>query len=70
MIPPQQGTGAGAGAWLVLAGVWALSASVSGLVLAFVARRVHPGLSLYRLWAFYSLLCAFLVAVVMAVGIL
>lgn len=52
----------------VLALVWLGSASLAGLVLAIVARRVHPGLSTVRLWVFYSALTAFLVAVVLAVG--
>ena len=52
----------------VLLLVWLGSASLAGLVLALVARRVHPGLSTVKLWAFYSGLTAFLVAVVLAVA--
>lgn len=56
------------GALLVLLLVWVGSASVAGLALALLARRLHPGLSTRKLWAFYSGLVAFLVAVVLAAG--
>jgi hypothetical protein len=52
----------------VLILVWMVSAMGSGLALAFMARRIHPALSLRRLWIFYSLLMGFLVAVVMILG--
>lgn len=67
---PGEVEGLGPGVWLVLAGVWMGAAAASGLVLAVLARRIHPRLSLFRLWVFYSLLTALLVAVVLLVGIL
>lgn len=53
---------------LVLAGLWIVAACGSGFLLALLARRVHPTLSLPRLWIFYSALMGFLVAVVLVVG--
>lgn len=53
---------------LVLSGVWVAASSGSGFVLALVARRVHPGLSLVKLWLFYTVLMAVLVAVVLLIA--
>lgn len=52
----------------VLAVLWVVAACGSGFLLALLARRVHPTLSLLRLWVFYSALMGFLVAVVLVVG--
>lgn len=51
-------------ALLILSVVWAVSSSGSGFLLALLAKRVHPGLSLLKLWGFYTVLMATLVAVV------
>jgi hypothetical protein len=40
------------------------ASSGSGFLLALLAKRVHPGLSLLKLWGFYTVLMATLVAVV------
>ncbi len=58
----------GLGSWFVLSVVWVAAASGTGLLLALLAKRIHPGLSLVRLWFFYTLLMAFLVAVVFLLG--
>lgn len=55
-------------ALLLLTLVWMVASSVTGLFLALLAKRIHPGLSLRRLFLFYTTLMAFLVAVVFAVG--
>lgn len=55
-------------AYVALAGVWVASALGTGWILALLARRIHPSLSLVKLWVFYSTLMAFLVAVVFLVG--
>lgn len=60
----------GPGVWIALAGVWLGAASLAGLALAVLARRIHPQLSFVRLWIFYAALTAFLVAVVFLVGVL
>lgn len=51
-------------ALLILSAVWAVASSGSGFLLALLAKRVHPGLSLLKLWGFYTVLMATLVAVV------
>jgi len=53
----------------VLILVWALSALGTGFLLAMMAKKIHPALSLRRLWMFYSLLMGFLVALVMILGL-
>ncbi len=57
------------GSYVVLFLVWVVSASLTGFLLALLARRIHPSLSLLRLWAFYSVLMGFLAAVVFLVGL-
>ncbi len=59
-------TRTGAIALLVLA--WLATAAAGGLVLALLARRIHPSLNVRRLWLVYSALLAFAVGVVMAIG--
>jgi hypothetical protein len=54
--------------WIVLLVVWTAASSGSGFLLALMAKRIHPGLSLVRLWLFYSALMATLVAVVFLMG--
>jgi len=54
-------------ALLVLSAVWVAASSGSGFLLALLAKRVHPDLSLMKLWGFYTVLMALLVAVVFLV---
>lgn len=53
---------------IVLLAVWVAAASASGFLLALLAKRIHPGLSLVKLWGFYTVLMATLVAVVFLVA--
>ena len=57
------------GSYVILLLVWVASACVTGFLLALLARRIHPSLSLLRLWVFYSILMGFLAAVVILVGL-
>ena len=52
----------------VLSLVWVVAASATGFLLALLARRIHPSLSLPKLWFFYTVLMGFLVAVVLLLG--
>lgn len=54
--------------WIVLAVVWVAASAGTGYILALLARRLHPGLNLVRLWFFYTLLMAVLVAIVLLIG--
>jgi hypothetical protein len=55
-------------AWIVLLVVWTAASSGSGFLLALLAKRIHPALSLRKLWLFYTALMAMLVAAVFLVG--
>jgi hypothetical protein len=55
-------------AWVLLLVVWALASSGTGILLAFLAKRIHPGLSLVKLWVFYTVLMGTLVGVVFLIG--
>jgi hypothetical protein len=39
-----------------------------GALLALLARRLHPALSLRRLWVFYTALLGFTVAAILAIA--
>ena len=52
----------------VLLALWVAASSGTGFLLALLARRIHPSLSLTKLWFFYTVLMASLVAVVFLVG--
>jgi hypothetical protein len=47
---------------------WAAASMGGGALLALLARRLYPSLSLYRLWIFYTALLAFTVAAVLAIA--
>lgn len=53
---------------VVLLFVWMVASSGTGYLLALLAKRIHPGLSLVKLWLFYTVLMATLVAIVFLVG--
>jgi len=55
-------------ALIVLLVVWTASSSGTGFLLALLAKRIHPGLSLVKLWLFYTVLMAILVAVVILIA--
>ena len=44
------------------------ASALAGLLVAALARRIHPGLPLLRMWLFYSLLTAVFVAFVIALA--
>ena len=52
----------------LLAAVWLTSSLGGGALLALLARRIHPSLSLRKLWIFYSMLLAGTVAAVLAIA--
>lgn len=54
--------------FLILALVWMGTAAGTGALLALLARRIHPGLSLVRLWFFYTILMAVLVCAALLIG--
>jgi len=52
----------------VLSIVWMAASAGTGILLALLAKRIHPSLSLVKLWFFYTVLMAVLVAVVLLIG--
>ncbi|MDX1675802.1 MAG: hypothetical protein R3314_13495 [Longimicrobiales bacterium] len=56
--------------WTLLVGIWVLTSLAGGAALAWLAKRIHPGLSWQRLWIVYSGLLGFMVAAVMAIALL
>ncbi|HUE77641.1 MAG TPA: hypothetical protein VMM83_06845 [Longimicrobiales bacterium] len=52
----------------ILAAAWLACSLGAGAVLALLAKRIHPSLSLRRLWLFYSALLAVMVAAVLAIA--
>jgi hypothetical protein len=59
-------TGTLATGLLILA--WAVLSMAGGALLALLARRIHPSLSVRRLWIFYTALLAVTVAIVLAIA--
>ena len=57
-------------AYLVLGVLWVAASVAGGAVLALLAKRAYPGLSMRRLWVFYSALLAFAVGAFFAVAVL
>lgn len=55
-------------ATLLLAVVWLACSLGGGAVLALLAKRIHPSLSVHRLWVFYSALLALTVAAALAIA--
>jgi hypothetical protein len=47
---------------------WAACSMGGGALLALLARRLHPSLSLRKLWIFYTVLLGFAVAAVLAIA--
>ena len=54
---------------IVILGVWVAASTGTGLLLALLAKRFHPGLSLVKLWLFYTVLMACLVAAVFLIAL-
>jgi hypothetical protein len=52
----------------ILSLLWIACSTVGGLLLAHLARRLHPDLSLRRLWVFYTALLGTTVALVLAIA--
>ncbi len=54
--------------WAIMVVVWLGCSLGGGLLLANLARRMHPALSFRRLWLFYSTVLALGTAAVLAIG--
>jgi len=53
---------------IVLLVVWVAASCGTGFLLALLGKRLHPGLSLVRLWFFYTVLMGMFVAIIFLVA--
>ena len=56
--------------WLALGAAWLAGAFGGGWVLAWLYKRLHPGLAFYKLWAFWTMLLSGAAALVLGLGVL
>jgi hypothetical protein len=55
--------------WAILGVVWLVSAFGSAALIAALYRRLHPELSFYRIWAFWTVLVSVTAALVLALDL-
>ena len=55
--------------WLVIGAAWFVGTFGGGWLLARLYKRLHPSLSFYKLWAFWSTLLSAFVALLFALGV-
>jgi len=55
--------------WLIIGAAWMLGTFGGGWLLAWLYKRLHPSLSFYKLWAFWSSLLGGMVALLFAFGL-
>ena len=55
-------------AWLIISIVWLAGAFGSGYLLARLYKRLHPGLSLYKLWALWTVILSTIAGVILLLG--
>ena len=53
---------------LAITAAWAVGSLGSGAALAWLYRRLHPSLSFYKLWAFWTMVLSLVAALVLALG--
>ena len=54
--------------FLPLAAAWLLGAFGGGAALAWLYKRLHPGLAFYKLWAFWTMILSAIVALALGLG--
>jgi len=57
------------GGWLILSAVWLICAFGGSALLAAWYRRLHPSLSFYKLWAFWTVVVSLVAGAAFAFGI-
>ncbi|MFL5383294.1 MAG: hypothetical protein ACJ8GN_12315 [Longimicrobiaceae bacterium] len=55
--------------WLLVALAWLLGAFGGGAALAWLYKRLHPGLAFYKLWAFWTTVLGAVVALLLLFGL-
>jgi hypothetical protein len=59
----------GWGQWTAVALGWMIGAFGGGAALAWLYKRLYPGLAFYKLWALWSMFLSAAVAVLLAFGV-
>jgi hypothetical protein len=54
--------------WLPIAAAWLLGAFGGGAALAWLYKRLYPGLAFYKLWAFWTMILSAIVALALGLG--
>jgi hypothetical protein len=54
--------------WLIIGAAWFAGAFGGGWMLAWLYKRLHPSLSFYKLWAFWSAILSAVVTLLFAFG--
>jgi hypothetical protein len=52
--------------WLMVGTAWLVGAFGGGALLALLYKRLHPALSFYKLWAFWTMTLSGVAALVLA----
>ena len=55
--------------WAAVAAAWMVGTFGGGAALAWLYKRLHPGLAFYKLWAFWAAVLGGAVALVFAFGL-
>jgi hypothetical protein len=55
--------------WTAVGAVWLVAAFGTGAALAWLYRRLYPGLSFHRLWAFWTVIVSMVAAVIFGFGL-
>ena len=58
----------GATYWAAMGAAWLVGTFGGGAALAWLYRRLHPGLAFYKLWAFWSAVLGGAVALLIGLG--
>jgi len=57
------------GQWVALGAAWMAGAFGGGAALAWLYKRLHPGLAFYKLWAMWTTVLGAVVALILAFGV-
>lgn len=54
--------------WVIFSVVWLAGSFGTAALLALLYKRLHPGLSFYKLWALWSVVVSVVAVIVLAAG--
>lgn len=56
-------------AWLAISAAWLVASFGGGALLAWLYRRLYPGLSFHKLWALWTVILSLVAALVFALDL-